>query len=194
RRPPTPDRRHPLRGRVIAIDPGHPPVGSTGPTRLFEGDAMLAVADRLRVMLEAAGARVVQLRTTQAPMGLIERTAAAEAAGAEALVSIHANALPDGVNPFTNHGTSTYYYHPRSRPLATAIQRALVAELGLRDLGVGRGDLHLARPTWMPAILAEGLFIMVPEQEAMLASPHGQAAYARGLRNGLLAFFREYAR
>jgi N-acetylmuramoyl-L-alanine amidase len=194
RRPPTPDRRHPLRGRVIAIDPGHPPVGSTGPTRLFEGDAMLAVADRLRVMLEAEGARVVQLRTTQTPMGLIERTAAAEAAEGEALVSIHANALPDGVNPFTNHGTSTYYYHPRSRPLATAIQRALVAELGLRDLGVGRGDLHLARPTWMPAILAEGLFIMIPEQEAMLASPHGQAAYARGLRDGLLAFFREQAR
>ena len=42
------------------------------------------------------------------------------------LVSIHNNALPDGVNPFTNNGTSVYYNQPRSVPLARAIQAALV--------------------------------------------------------------------
>ena len=43
------------------------------------------------------------------------------------------SALPDGVNPFVNNGTSVYYFHPRSAGLARALDRALVAELGIRD-------------------------------------------------------------
>ncbi len=44
RRPPRIDPDHPLRGRTIAVDPGHPPAGAHGPTGLYEGDANLAVA------------------------------------------------------------------------------------------------------------------------------------------------------
>ncbi|PYO78451.1 MAG: hypothetical protein DMD67_04955 [Gemmatimonadetes bacterium] len=118
----------------------------------------------------------------------------AEMHDADVLVSIHANALPDGVNPFTNNGTSVYYFHPRSAPLARALDRALVAELGVRDLGMGRGDYALVRPTWMPAALTEGLFIMLPDQEAMLGSEDGQRRYARGLARGIENFLRERAR
>ena len=193
RRPPVIDRRHPLRGRVIALDAGHPPLGATGPTGAHEADVVLAVARRAQALLEEAGARVVQVRPDTAPLGLVERTAAAEAADADLLISIHANALPDGVNPFVNNGTSTYYFHPRSAALARAMQRALVHELGLRDLGMGRGDLALARPTWMPAVLTEGLFMMIPEQEAMLTSAAGQERYARGIAAGAAAFLREWA-
>ncbi|NIQ56063.1 MAG: N-acetylmuramoyl-L-alanine amidase, partial [Gammaproteobacteria bacterium] len=42
RKPPEIDPDRPLSGRTIAIDPGHPPAGATGPTRLYEGDANLA--------------------------------------------------------------------------------------------------------------------------------------------------------
>jgi N-acetylmuramoyl-L-alanine amidase len=194
RRPPVIDRRHPLRGRVIALDAGHPPLGATGPTGAYEADVVLAVARRAQAMLERAGARVVQIRPSGAPLGLIERTAAAEAADADVLISIHANALPDGVNPFVNNGTSTYYFHPRSAPLARAVQRALVRALGVRDLGMGRGDLALVRPTWMPAVLTEGLFMMIPEQEEMLTSAEGQERYARGIVEGVTEFLTEWSR
>jgi N-acetylmuramoyl-L-alanine amidase len=194
RRPPVIDRRHPLRGRVIALDAGHPPLGATGPTGAYEADVVLAVARRAQAMLERAGARVVQIRPDGAPLGLVERAAAAEAADADLLVSIHANALPDGVNPFLNNGTSTYYFHPRSAAFARAMQRALVQALGVRDLGMGRGDLALARPTWMPAVLTEGLFMMIPEQEEMLTSPAGQERYARGIVAGAAAFLAEWSR
>ncbi|MDH3495271.1 MAG: N-acetylmuramoyl-L-alanine amidase [Gemmatimonadota bacterium] len=193
RRPPAIDRRHPLRGRVIALDPGHPPGGATGPTGLYEGDAVLAVAREAERLFAAAGARVVLLRTDGAPLGLVERVTAAEAADADVLLSIHANALPDGVNPFVNHGTSVYYFHPRSASLARHVNRALVGALGVRDLGMGRGDLALARPTWMPAVLTEGLFMMIPEQEALLRDPDGRRRYARGLVEGTAAFLAERA-
>jgi N-acetylmuramoyl-L-alanine amidase len=194
RSPPRIDADHPLRGRLIVVDPGHPPLGATGPTGLTEATANLAIALRLRALLEDAGARVIMTRTTAAPLDLLPRTRLADSVSADILVSIHNNALPDGVNPFTGNGASVFYNQPRSLPLARAVQRELVRQLGVRDLGAGRGDLALVRPTWMPSILTEGLFMMIPEQEAALASPVGQERYAVAVRDGLAAWLRSVVR
>ncbi len=193
RRPPSINRGRPLRGRTVAVDPGHPPGGATGPTGLREADANLEVARALRAMLERAGARVVMTRKADTSLGLYERTNLAEAQHADILVSIHNNAFPDGVNPWTNNGTSTYFYHPRATRLALLIQQAMVRRMGLRDLGIGRADLALARPTWMPAVLTEGAFLMIPEQENALRAPAFQERYARGVMEGIEAFLRERA-
>ena len=120
-------------------------------------------------------------------------TATAEDSGAEVLVSIHANALPDGVNPYGNNGTSVYYYQPRSASLARELNRALVEQFGSRDLGMGRGDLAVVRPTWMPSALTEGLFIILPDQEAILVSEVGQWRYAQGIVEGIRRFLAQSA-
>ena len=193
RRPPAIDRDHPLQGRLIAVDPGHPPAGATGPTGLREAEANLAIAEALKPLLEADGARVLLTRTADVPLDLWPRVDLAERADADILVSIHNNALPDGVNPFTNSGSSVYYNQPRSIPLARAVQDALVRRFGVRDLGIGRGDLALVRPTWMPSVLTEGLFMILPEQEAALRSPEGSQRYAEAVREGLRRFLRERA-
>jgi N-acetylmuramoyl-L-alanine amidase len=184
------DSRSPLRGLTIAVDPGHPPAGATGPTGLYEGDAVLAVGDRVRALLEQRGALVVMTRTTPDPVALAARPIIARRANAHALVSIHLNALPDGVNPFSAHGTETYFLHPQAEPLARAVQQRMVARMGLRNNGVFSRTLALARPTWMPSILAEGAYIMIPQQEAALRTPAYQDAYARALVEGLEDFFR----
>ncbi len=194
RRPPMINPRRPLAGRTIVLDPGHPPVGAKGPSGLWEPVATLAVAQQAKGLLERAGATVLLTRTDSNPVDLFPRTRFAEEHDADVLVSIHANALPDGVNPFVNNGTSVYYFHPRSAALARALDRALVAELGVHDLGMGRGDYALVRNPWMPSALTEGLFMMIPEQEAMLASPAGQMRYARGVARGIEEFLREMAR
>lgn len=194
RRPPTIDPDHPLRDRTIVLDPGHPPLGATGPTGLREPDVTLAVALKARDLLARAGATVLLTRQDSTPVELFPRTHFAELHDADVLVSIHANALPDGVNPFVNNGTSVYYFQPRSALLARELDRALVAELGVRDLGMGRGDYALVRPTWMPSALTEGLFMMIPEQEATLGSEDGQWRYARGVAKGIEAFLRDRAR
>lgn len=193
RRPPRIERRRPLAGRRIALDAGHPPGGATGPTGVREPDVVLEIARKAKRLFEERGATVIMTRDRDAPVDLAARPQVAERAEAEVLISIHANALPDGINPFVNHGTSVYYFHPRSAPLARALNRALVRQFGYPDLGMGRGDLALARPTWMPAALTEGLFMMLPDQEAVLASDEGQWRYARGIVEGLAAFLRERA-
>jgi N-acetylmuramoyl-L-alanine amidase len=133
-------------------------------------------------------------RTSDSAVDLWPRVAFAERLGAELLVSIHNNALPDGVNPFTNNGTSVFYNRARSVPLASAIQAALVQQLRLPDLGIGRADLAVIRATWMPSVLVEGMFIIMPEQEAALRTTAGARRYARGVYEGITGFLREQAR
>jgi N-acetylmuramoyl-L-alanine amidase len=193
RRPPAHGGGESLEGYLIAVDPGHPPGGSTGPTGLREAEANLGIGLEVKRLLEEAGARVFITRTADVALELWPRVQAAERAGADLLVSIHNNAVPDGVNPLTNSGSSVYYNHPRSVPLARAVQAELVRRLGVRDLGIGRGDLALVRTTWMPSILTEGLFMIVPEHEAALRSPRGRRLYAEAVVVGIRRFLRERA-
>ena len=194
RRPPRLSGTNPLRGRTISIDPGHPPLGSTGPTGLREAEANLAVALQLRSMLQAAGAKVQMTRVSDSAVDLWPRVASAEQSEADLFVSIHNNALPDGVNPFTNNGTSVFYNQPRSIPLAAAVQEAVVRQLKLRDLGIARADLAVIRGTWMPSVLVEGMFIIMPEQEAALRTTSGVRRYARGVYEGIAGFLRRQAK
>ena len=194
RRPPAIDAARPLRGLTIAVNAGHPPAGSTGPTGLYEAVPTLAISERLKTILEARGARVVMTRTTPEPLALAIRPVLARQAGAHAFVSIHLNALPDGVNPFTAHGTGSYYFHPSSEPLAREVQRGMVRRMGLRDLGIFYDNLSDLRHPWMPSVLCEGAFIMIPEQEAALRTPEFQERYALGVADGLEAYFRALGR
>lgn len=191
RRIPPINKDKPLQGLTIAVDPGHPPAGSTGPTGLYEGDAVLPVGELVAEMLRAKGATPVMTRTTKGPVGLTERGVASRRVNAHAFISIHLNAFGDGTNPFVNNGTSTLFFHHNSEPLARPVQRELMKRLGLRDLGVHYQNLAVARPTWYPSALAEGAFVIMPEQEAALRNPAYQRRYAEGLVAGLEAYFRE---
>ena len=190
---PAIDAVNPLAGRRIAIDPGHPGAGATGPTGYYEGDANLAIGRILERMLAERGADPILIRNDREQMGLYERTGAAEEAEAELFVSIHNNALPDGVRPFGREGTSTYYFHPQAVGLASAVQEGMLATMRLRDLGVFWGDLAVCRMSWMPSILTEGAFMMMPRHEAALRDPGFQELYARGVADGIEAFLRDTA-
>jgi len=189
--PPNIDASSPLRGRVIAVDPGHPPGGATGPTRLWEPEATLAIGEQLKELLEARGARVVMLRTSMNAVSLGARPIEARRADAEAFVSIHLNAFADGANPFAAaRGSGTFFFHPQSEPLARFVQQGLVNNLGLRDEGIFFDNLAVARATWYPSVLCEGAWVVMPEQESALRTREFQRAYAMGIVDGLSAYFR----
>ncbi len=114
----------------------------------------------------------------------------AEKWDADLLISIHNNALPDGINPFNNNGTSVYYYHPHSKPLAESIHKYLLKETGLPDHGLYYGNLVLTRPTSMPAVLVECAFMMIPEQEALLKTDKFQRKCAKAILKGIEEYLR----
>ena len=116
-------------------------------------------ASRLKRHARGGGGAGADDPDRRLPVDLWPRVALAESAGAELLVSIHNNALPDGINPFTNNGTSVFYNQPRSVPLAprdpaVAGPPARLAGPGNRPgrpghgagdmdaVGAGRGDVH----------------------------------------------------
>ena len=193
RRPPSriDDARRSLAGLTIAVDPGHPPGGAIGPTGLTEADAVLPVGFALKRILEERGANVFMTRSAPEAVDLGMRPIMARRAGAHAFVSLHYNAYGDGVNPFRQpNGMEVYFYRPRSEPLARAIQTRLLRYQPLPDQGVYFRSLAVVRTTWMPAILAEGGFMMIPEQEYAMRTPEFQERYARAVADGLEEFFR----
>lgn len=199
RRPPAIDPGAPLRGLLIALDPGHPGIqgqapGATGPTSLLERAAVIPVALRARDMLIARGANVLMTKTEpEEAVDLNLRPTMARRANAHALVSIHYNAFPDGVNPFENNGTSTYSFHAPAGRLSQLTHAAMLRNMHLRDLGTRRANFAVVRPAWFPAILTEGAFMMLPDQEHAMKTAEYQDAYARSIVEGLEQYFRELA-
>lgn len=193
RRPPRVDARRPLQGLRVVIDPGHPPAGATGPTGFTEAEANLAIALPLAEMLRREGAAVTLTRTQNVSVSLVERVNLAAAVDAHLLVSVHNNAFGEGVNPFQRHGTSTYYFHPHAADLARELQREVQTTTLTPDLGALTGNLAMVRPTWMPAVLTESLFMAIPEQEAALRNPGFLNRLANAHLRGIEAFVRARA-
>jgi N-acetylmuramoyl-L-alanine amidase len=171
----------------------HPPGGAIGPTGYTEAQGTLAVAMKLRDMLQERGARVIMTRTDMNAVDLHLRSVIARRTNSHVLLSVHENAFGDGVNPFPNVGTSTLYFHPQSEPLARLVEAGMMREMGLRDLGIHYQNIAIGRTTWMPSIISEGLFLMVPEQENAAKDPAFQERYARGVADGVEAYFRSLA-
>lgn len=194
RRPPAIDPQNPLRGIRIVVDPGHPPAGAIGPTGYQEKDANLAIALRVAERLTAAGADVTLTRSTDVVVELGARPAMAVALDADLLVSIHNNAFGEEANPFRDHGTSTYWFHPLSADLARTLDRRIAAATGIPDLGAKWGNLALVRPTWMPSVLTESLFMPIPEQEAALQDAGFLDRLAEAHVRGIEDFLRLRAR
>ncbi len=180
-----------LSGLIIAVDAGHPPGGATGPTGLFEPDAALPVGVALQRMLEERGATVVMTRNGPDAVDLAMRPVTARREGAYAFVSLHYNAYADGVNPFRMaNGVEVYFYRPHSESLARAVQSELAARQPLEDQGIHFRSLAVVRSTWFPAVLAEGGFLMIPEQESAMRTEAFQERYARAVADGLEKYFR----
>lgn len=188
-----PSNPHTLQGKTIVLDPGHSAdPGSIGPTGMTEAEANLNLALKLRDYLLKKGANVVMTRDDTAHVALYDRPSIAKAANADLFISIHNNALPDGVNPYANNGTSSYYYHPHSINLAKAIHPHLVRATGLADHGLFHGNLAVNRPTQYPAVLLECAFMIIPEQEAMLKTDKFRKRIAKAITAGIDDFLKGY--
>lgn len=184
-----------LTGLVICVDPGHSAdPGSVGPTGLVEKDANLRISHALKAQLESMGVRVVMTRVGDEDVPLADRPGIAVAGGTDLYVSVHNNAVPDGVDPRRRNGTSVYFHHPQSRDLARAVHKQARQATGLPDYGLTQANFAVIRPSQYPAVLVECAFMILPEQEEMLDNDAFVARVAHGIADGIADFVREVYR
>lgn len=133
----------------------------------------------------------------------------ANKARATLFLSIHFNGLGDR----NAQGTEVYYCQDRpfsslSQRLATLVQQKLAQELGavgykpvdrgIKDdeRAVGKGNhFYLLgpdaeRPSTMPGVLAEGLFLTNPTEAARLRDPRVLEALAQGYAKAVIAYYQ----
>ncbi|GGQ93359.1 N-acetylmuramoyl-L-alanine amidase [Deinococcus ruber] len=199
RRPPpaSADAALPLAGRRIVVDPGHggSELGGAGALRVQEKDIMLPVAQAVAAGLRTLGATVVLTRTNDVQVPLYNRPLLAEALDADLLLSIHANALPDGSDPRGRRGVGAYWTQPQARPLAACLVGAVASELP--ELGVDtpdNGGLHLAnlaltRPSTQLSVLVETAYLTDAGNLRTLMSDAGRARIAAALVDGVRDFY-----
>jgi N-acetylmuramoyl-L-alanine amidase len=119
RHPPGVQGRNPRRVTRVVLDPGHggKDVGAAGTNGTREKEVTLDIAHRVAPILAAQGIQVVLTRDDDRFVSLEERTARANAFGADLFVSIHCNASESR----TPRGVETYVLEPTRDELAARV-------------------------------------------------------------------------
>lgn len=187
RKAPQIDSKNPLKGLTIALDAGHggADAGAIGPTGVKEKEINLDIAKKLQKTLENAGATVIMTRTEDKDIDLYERPKTAKNSDSLIMISLHANALADGANPYEKHGTSTYYYNRESVELAKTIRDTLVTDLGTKDDGVCKCSFVLTRPTMPLSVLVEVAYMIHPEEYSLLLDDSFRQKTADSMKKAL---------
>ncbi|WP_127160263.1 N-acetylmuramoyl-L-alanine amidase [Veillonella sp. VA137] len=186
-------------GKTIVLDPGHggSDPGAIGPTGLQEKQVTLPIAEYLKSILEAKGAKVILTRTTDVDVygphasGVDELQARVNVANgnrADAFISIHINSFS---NPNVG-GIATYYFDgsDQSKKLASAVQGQIAEHSGFNgDRGIQPGNLYVLRHSLMPSILVELGFISNPKEEGHLKETSTRQEFANELAKGLELYF-----
>ncbi|QJY50916.1 N-acetylmuramoyl-L-alanine amidase [Pseudonocardia broussonetiae] len=210
--------------RVVVLDPGHNGGNGTHPAEIGRpvpdgrsgtkacnttGTATDAgypehaftwdVAQRVRRALEADGVRVVLTRPDDTGVGpcVDERGRAGEAAGADAVVSIHADGAAPGGSGF-HVALSDPPLHPAqgapARELALAVRDALRTG-GFTDSDytgeqalTPRPDLAGLNHSTRPAVLVECANMRNAAEAALVSSEAGRERYAEAIAAGILTY------
>lgn len=135
--------------------------------------------------------------------GLTFRTSLANALNAHALISIHNNASPDG--PYEGPGSEVYhqYLDDDSKRLAGLLVEEMrrgfarfeADWVGALDAGAKfrvreNGDevYGILKRSEVPAVIAEGVYISNPSEDALLGTPEFRQAYADAVYRALVRF------
>ncbi|MFI5335623.1 MAG: N-acetylmuramoyl-L-alanine amidase [Opitutales bacterium] len=209
--------------KVIMLDPGH---GGKDPGKenhrlgLNEKTLTLDTAFRLKKILEQAGYTVRMTRTEDRQLGpdkisdLQRRAELARAAGADLFISLHFNAVENGVDRVT--GVEVYSLTPQyqystadpehdddrgaaeanpgntfdhwSTVLAYQVDRAMLRNLRTPDRGLKRARWAVLRYAACPAILIESGFLSNNAEARKLATAEYRQKIAEAIADGVQAY------
>lgn len=165
---------------------------------LEEYDLNLRVGLKLRAELEARGYSVYMVRTTHdVDLSNAERAQMAAAAHADIFIRIHANSSDSpsvrGVMAYQPSSANRYLSSSviaNSQRLSELLVAHECAATGFLSRGILDGD-DMTGINWasMPVSIIEMGFMSNREDDLYMASEAGQSAIARGLANGVDAYF-----
>jgi N-acetylmuramoyl-L-alanine amidase len=194
----------PLNGKVIVLDAGHGGAdgGAVSESGLIEKDITLQMVLYLRDYLQEAGALVYLTRESDRDLAspdtgrlrsrkaedLMRRIHLVKEKKADALISIHLNAIP---SPRWS-GAQTFY-HPakeENKRLAVFIQSELVKQLGnTKRLAKQKGDVYILNHSPVPTALVEVGFLSNPAEAELLSQPEYQKKVAASIYLGILQYY-----
>ena len=187
-----------LADKLIVVDAGHGgsssgAVGRGADGTHYEKMVTLGIALKLRMALEACGARVVMTRDQDVDVDLYARPRLANDIRADLFISIHndSNGRIDSAS-----GTSTYYHmsDSSSRALATCVQQAVCTITGLPSRGalsdgiLYQSGLAVLRVSTMPAVLCEVAYINNSRDRRKLLDAEFQQKVANALCRGIRSY------
>lgn len=194
----------------IVIDPGHGGKDSgalNNALKLKEKYLALDLANRVKNRLEKLGYKVSLTRTDDTFIGLSERAAIANRAGADLFLSLHFNAVDaasvDGIETFimtpaghasTNSRTKDHRNYagnadePWSMLAGYYIQSNMIEKTGADDRGLKRARFAVLKDLKMPGVLVEGGFVTHPTEGRNI----GSSAYRDKLADGIVEGVLEY--
>lgn len=196
----------PILGANVVLDPGHGgnEPGAVGPTGLVEKEVNFAVAQDVKQLLEAEGAKVVLTRTGDYNTTIKTRAEIAVALHPQVFLSIHHNAEPDGASDAP--GNETYYQiaDAGSKRLAGLLWEEVTAAFTPFHIawsadtdhgakyrpGTAGGDYYgiLRRAAGTTTVLSEAAFISNPPEEQLLADPAFRHTEAVAITKALTRF------
>lgn len=189
---------------VVVIDPGHGGIdgGAEGCSGTMEKNINLAIAQKLRILLEKEGIRVVMTREsdeglydqgqdaairTLKTQDMHERKRIIDDADADLAVSIH-------LNSFTQDSSvrGAQVFFPSEGPedlVDLSKEAAALMQAGLNEkvntdkkrTELGKNDVYLLKDIKCPIVIAECGFLSSPEDAAALKNAEHQAQIAEVL-------------
>ena len=175
----------------ICVDPGH---GGRDPGAvnddLYEKDITLSIVKKLRNILRYWNYDTVITRASDRFVSLNERVETAKINKADALVSVHANAVG---NPDVT-GIETYHWPMTSvgsDKLANCVQGKLIENMRRNDRGVKQARFKVLSVSGMPAILVEVGFISNPEKYKLFKEDYYNFMKAFSIAEGIELYEKE---
>ncbi len=174
------------KGKLVVIDAGH---GGTDPGAQRgdnnEKDMTLAIAMKLKKVLEEQGIRTIMTRADDTFVSLEDRVRITNEAQPDAFVSVHINSLETDRDI---QGIETYYQTEQSKILANKIHENLVGKLQVPDRYVRKARFYVINHTPHPAVLAEVGFISNKTERDKLISSDYQLKVADSIGQGVILF------
>ncbi len=190
------DKIEKIEGKIVVLDAGH---GGTDPGAVYthgsvtyyEKTINLAVAKKVKALLEKEGVTVKMTRTGDSFLELSDRSAYANSLGAVMFVSIHSNSFPsneevNGIEVYYARTNNSDSYGITSYNLANDIYNNLIKNTSATKRGVKTAQHLVTRTSKMPAVLIELGFITNKTEAANLTSSSYQDLLAQAIAKAIL--------